>query len=349
MTLRKILLLVCILLVLPLSVPASENPQIYTIKKGDTLWGISDRFLKDPYYWPNLWSHNPDVPNPHFIYPGQKLAIYDDRIEIIKAEPETDAGESTDTGEMTGQVEATDETMAATDEQPIIEPQDEITIRIPGGGIGMIVKDESGAYGKIVDATDSRLLISTGDKVFLEMKDLDATLPGTRYYVYSLGDKVVHPITGESLGYHVVEHGALDITEVHEEVATAVIVNEVREIMRGYYLHPYQYQEKEISLKRQDTQLSGYLVGSLSGQTTLGQFDIIYTNLGTTDGLEKGNLVYISRPRKASESSIAELKLPDVLIGEAVIVDVRDTTAAAVILKSINTVFIGDRITTISE
>ena len=81
MTLRKTVLLASLLL-LPLSAIA-EEPQIYTIKKGDTLWGISERFIKDPYYWPNLWSHNPDIPNPHFIYPGQKLAIYDDRIEII--------------------------------------------------------------------------------------------------------------------------------------------------------------------------------------------------------------------------------------------------------------------------
>lgn len=346
MTLRKILLLVCILLVLPLSVPASESPQIYTIKKGDTLWGISDRFLKDPYYWPNLWSHNPEVPNPHFIYPGQKLAIYDGRIEIITAEPEV---VDTDAGEMTEPVEITDETPAVVVEQPIVEPQDEITIKIPGGGIGIIAKDESGAHGRIIDATDSRLIIGTGETVFLEMKDLDATIPGTRYYVYSLGDKVKHPVTGENLGYHVVEHGALDITDVHDEVASAVIVNEMREIMRGNYLHPYQYQEKEITLKRQDKQLSGFLVASLRGQTTLGQFDVIYTDIGAADGLEKGNLVYLSRPRKASETSIADLKLPDVLVGEAVILDVRETISAALILKVVNNAFIGDHITTISE
>ncbi len=345
MTLRKTLLLVCILLMLPLSAPAKENPQIYTIKKGDTLWGISNRFLKDPYYWPNLWSHNPEVPNPHFIYPGQKLAIYDGRIEIITAEPETDSTEPTATDEMTEQVETPEVTV----EQPIIEPQDEITIKIPGGGIGIIAKDESGAHGQIIDATDSRLIIGTGETVFLEMKDLDATIPGTRYYVYSLGDKVTHPVTGDLLGYRIVEHGALDITEVHDEVASAVIVNEVREIMRGNYLHPYQYQDKEITLKRQDKLLVGYLVDSLRGQSTLGQFDVIYTDLGAEEGLEKGNLVYISRPRKASETSIADLKLPDVLVGEAVILDVRENVSAALILKVVSNAFIGDRISTIGE
>ena len=53
----------------------------------DTLWGISKRFIKDPYYWPNLWSHNPGIGNPHLIYPGQTLHIYDGRIEIVPVAP----------------------------------------------------------------------------------------------------------------------------------------------------------------------------------------------------------------------------------------------------------------------
>ena len=48
-----------------------EEPTVYVIQKGDTLWGLSDRFLKDPYYWPNLWARNPPITNPHYIYPVQ--------------------------------------------------------------------------------------------------------------------------------------------------------------------------------------------------------------------------------------------------------------------------------------
>ena len=63
--------------------PAKSEPTVYIVKKGDTLWGLSDRFMKDPYYWPDLWARNPQrIVNPHFIYPGQKLRIYPDRIEV---------------------------------------------------------------------------------------------------------------------------------------------------------------------------------------------------------------------------------------------------------------------------
>lgn len=347
MTLRKTLLLVCILL-LPCTALAGENPQIYTIKKGDTLWGISNRFLKDPYYWPNLWSNNPDIPNPHFIYPGQKLAIYDDRIEIVPAEP------GSGDGDMTESVTVPDDTAPAPIvdqivDQIIDEPQDEISIKVPGGGIGFINLDELDGAGRIVDAVDSRLILGTGDKVFLEMDDLDGTIPGTRYYVYQTGDKITHPVDGRDIGYKIVELGTLEVVDVHDEVASGQIVTAVREITRGTQIVPYQVIDKEIALKRQDRDLSGYLIASRRGQSTLGQFDLVYTDLGAANGLENGNLVYISRPRSGSEASISKLKLPDVLVGEAVIVEVKESTSAALILKAANTIKIGDRITTLSE
>src|SRR6185369_11533031 len=59
---------------------------IYVIKQGDTLWGLSERFIRDPEYWPDMWSKNGQVTNPHFIYPGQKLRIFPDRIEFVPKE-----------------------------------------------------------------------------------------------------------------------------------------------------------------------------------------------------------------------------------------------------------------------
>src|SRR5512141_2965502 len=77
-----------ILLALALCVPcmamaAQDKPTTYVINKGDTLWGLSERFLKDPYYWPNMWSKNSQVTNPHFIYPGQMVRVFPDRLELV--------------------------------------------------------------------------------------------------------------------------------------------------------------------------------------------------------------------------------------------------------------------------
>ena len=79
------LLLLLALLTMPSFVLADgqDEPAIYVIKQGDTLWGLSERFIKDPLYWPNMWSKNSQVTNPHFIYPGQKVRIFPDRLVFV--------------------------------------------------------------------------------------------------------------------------------------------------------------------------------------------------------------------------------------------------------------------------
>ena len=361
MTLRKTVLLVSLLilvslLMLPISSVAAKNPQIYTIKKGDTLWGISNRFIKDPYYWPNLWSHNPDIPNPHFIYPGQKLAIYDDRIEIVQGEPDVEPtaepaepAEPTDEQEITENEPTEAPTPAVEEELVGGEPEEEIQVKVPGGGIGFIGIEELKTAGRIVDASDNRLILGEGDLVFLEMTDLDTVDPGMNFAVFDLGDKIQHPKTDRNIGYQVFELGTLEIIDVDDNVATARIMSNVREILRGARVTPYIAPEKQIALKRARGDLSGYLIASRRGQSTMGQFDVIYTDLGAEAGLEVGNMLYISRPRKLSEQSLTKLPLPDVLIGQAVVLTTTRDTSAALILKSANLVFKGDNVATFSE
>ena len=75
----SLLILLTFVTVLPAT---AEEGQIYTVKKGDTLWDLSQRFIDDPYYWPNVWAHNPDITNPHLIFPGQKIRVLDGKLEI---------------------------------------------------------------------------------------------------------------------------------------------------------------------------------------------------------------------------------------------------------------------------
>ena len=168
MSLRKLLLPILLVLLLPAWSHAEPEAQVYTIKKGDTLWGISERFIKDPYYWPNLWSNNPAIGNPHLIYPGQKLRIYDGRIEIIPV------------GEGGGEIGAAFMT------------EDEIFL-IPtfGGAQSFVTSDQVETLGTLVDTVDNRVMVTTGDMVFLEMQDLAATNPGDVYELIEMGQHLM--------------------------------------------------------------------------------------------------------------------------------------------------------------
>lgn len=345
MTIRRTMLFFCLLL-LPLTAPAQEGARTYVIKKGDTLWGISERFIKDPYYWPALWSNNPDLGNPHFIFPGQQLAIYDGRIEIVPAQPAPPVVAEP----VTAAPEA--EAAAAPVAEPAVPaPSPAITVRTLGGARGFVGTDELAPVGILVDTVDNRILMASGDKVFVKPQDSDAMRPGDRFSLFATGEEVLHPLTGAPVGFQVAELGSLQITESGRKVATAVITDSFREIQRGALLGPWQPPIHEIELKRASHELSGYVIAGGDGKIGLSQFDVIFVDLGAVEGLEAGNLLYISRQRLATELAYGaeELQLPDVLLGSAVVLETRPHTAAALVLKAADSMYRGDRVTTVTE
>jgi LysM repeat protein len=335
---KKALLLGCLLL-LPCTAAAQEKPRIYTIKKGDTLWGISQRFIKDPYYWPSLWSHNPFVKNPHFVYPGQKVAIYDGKLVFLPVE-----------GEMQAEAEPDVETSAGISPEalPLPEPQEEITVKITGSAAGFIGPDDLASAGTLVDTTDARLLMAENDRVFVEIEDSVNVQPGDLYSLIEVGKKIKHPITGRALGYQTSILGEARISEVRRPVATADIVSSEKEIMRGARLIPSLPRRMEVVLKKADRPLTGYVVTGEEEKLALSQHDVIFVDLGADDGLAEGNLLYITRPRTRTESGIKyhNLPLPDALLGAAVVLDVKSRTAAALVLKSVEAIYVGDRVVT---
>ena len=324
----------CLLLLQPLSAGAQENPRIYTIKKGDTLWGISQRFIKDPQYWPNLWSHNPFVRNPHFIYPGQKVAIVNGKLLFLPAD---------------GQPASSAEQAAGT-EPPLLlpEPQQEITIKTNAAAEGFISTEELNAAGTLVDATDARLLMAENDRVFIAMESAENLQPGDLQTLVQVGRKIKHPVTGETLGRHIIFLGKARIREITPPVITADIVSSEKEIMRGARLLPESPRKRTISLKKALAPLTGYVIASEDEKIALSQHDIMHVDLGTEHGLLEGNMLYITRPRERSESSLKNhnMPLPDALLGAAVVVNVQRRTATALILKSTEAIYAGDRVVT---
>jgi hypothetical protein len=344
MKMKKFLILGLLLLV-PAAVYAENNGRVYTIKKGDTLWGISERFIKDPYYWPNLWSNNPFIGNPHLIYPGQKLMIYDGRIEIVGMERPLEAPATPDKPTLEPS------TAVAPASEPLPVPQEEIVIKTLGGGEGFVSSDELEKAGKIVDTVDNRIMMAAGDTVFCEMDDLASVRPGDAFNLIEVGKEIQHPITGEIVGRQVANLGSLIILSVNEEVATARVTSSFREIRRGTLLIPFDPPAMEVVLKQSRNLLNGIIIATKEGKIGLGQNDLIYLDLGEQDGLETGNLLYLTRSRKPSElvQLQTELKLPDILLGSAVVLKTKQHTASALVLKAAEAIYLGDNVQTVIE
>lgn len=321
---------------------AQKQAQTYIIKKGDTLWGISERFINDPYYWPNLWSHNPKITNPHLIYPGQKIRIYDGRLIIVPSYTE-----QAETGE--AQPAQVEEVAPETVEIP---PAATIKtmLKTGGGSEGFILADEK-PLGIIIDSVDNRTLLTENDTVFLKMDDPSIVSVGDTYGLFEKGEQIIHPATGKKFGNMMYDLGYLQVTSIDRGNVTAKIGKVFREVERGAELYDYIPPVQEITLKKSSSEMGGYILATQAEKLTQGQHDIIFIDLGLEDGLNVGNMLYITRPREVTEKGLQkpDTPLPDDLLGAAVVIESRAQTAAALIVKSVKTIYRGDHILLLPE
>jgi len=316
-----------------------EQPTIYTIVQGDTLWGLSKRFLNDPYYWPNLWAANGTIGNPHFIYPGQRVRVYSDRIEIEEAPREPAATPAaTEAG---AAVPAVTPGPAPAAEEAA--PAREFSVT---GGEGFLMEKEIHPVGVIVSTHQNREIVGVDDIVYTDIGRVNGANVGDRFSIYKRMGAVSHPVTNEILGDRVMPLGELQLSEVDKKVSKAIITQSFQEISPGSFLLPARDRKLKVALKAADRDLIGYIVETQTGNTALAVGDVVYLDLGSAHGLQTGNMLYIVRDVKPDQRyALAKIeKLPVEVLGALVVLDTGLNTSTAIIVKSVDTVYRGDRV-----
>ncbi|HJV65435.1 MAG TPA: LysM domain-containing protein [Geomonas sp.] len=318
------------------AVPAtaqSEQPTIYTIVPGDTLWGLSKRFLNDPYYWPNMWAANDAIGNPHFIYPGQRLRVYSDRIEIepapSSAVPKLPAAEV--------------ETPGAAPAVP--EDQQPATFSVTGVE-GFIMEKRTPPVGAIISIPQNRVIVGADDIVYTDIGSKHGANAGDRFSIYKKTGAISHPVTNVILGDRVIPLGELQLSEVEKDASKAIVTKSYQEIGPGAFLLPYREKKVTVALKAADRDLIGYIVDSQTGNTALAVRDLVFLDLGRAQGVQPGNMLYIVRDVKPDQRyALAKIeKLPVDVVGAVVVLQTGVNTSTAVIVKSVDTVYRGDRV-----
>ena len=331
-----------------ISFAAGKNePTVYVIKKGDTLWGLSNRFMKDPNYWPDMWALNPNkILNPHFIYPGQKLRIYPDRIEIESA-PEPTAAAPEPVKEAAAPKAA--ETVTAPVAAKASEPQEtavEERVFYVNGGEGFIAGDNFKPSGFVIAGQHNRRIFAEDDVVYTDIGTKHGGKVGDRFSVYKRHAAISHPVTNQILGYKFIPLGSLQLTEMAEKSSKALIKENFLEIEPGALLLPYSNRKKEVSLKAPERDLVGYIVETKSGIQAIAAGDIAYIDLGEADGVKPGNILYVVRNVKVEIDyfSKSDYDLPVDVLGALVVVETARNTSTALVIKSIDSIYKGDRL-----
>src|ERR1700677_1944282 len=180
-------------------IPLAENaPDSYVVKRGDTLWGIAKVFLRDPWYWPEIWQVNPQVHNPHLIYPGDTL-----RLVYIEGKP-TIMLQRGDSARVLPRVRS--------------EPLESAVTSIPYETVAafmskpsVLTKEQIKDAPYVLATRDLHVAMSDGDTIYARGFTSPAVL-GTHYNVVHVGDALIDPDDHRVVGYDGIFTGAGHIT-----------------------------------------------------------------------------------------------------------------------------------------
>ena len=265
-----------------------SHPRQYTVKKGDTLWDISSLFLQDPWYWPEIWSKNAQIENPHLIFPGDVLTLV-----YVNGQPQIMVNE-----EKHRAIREASGDMPVKKLSPSIRSSSlEASIpTIPGDAIRqflskprVVTKEQLDAAPRIIGSEGNHLILGTGSRVYIR-GELDKER--VRFAVFNPGDALVDPESGETLGYEAKYAGDVHIT-AYDDPASGDITFSEREILIGNRLLPEDRSKLENLFFPHipDTEVEAQIISLYDALFGVAQYQIVVINKGERDGMEVGHLL----------------------------------------------------------
>lgn len=358
--------------------PSGVSGDEYTVQKNDTLWDLSQKFLQNPWYWPKIWSDNPQVENPHWIYPGSKLRI---RVGAggspteVERSPMSAADVPVDQPQ---DVNASDDVAARPAPTPDVSKgtftsgKDAAGVTL-SGRIGYVAPEEvkytDAAFvtpkelddaGVIAGSFEEKQLLSAGDMAYVKFKAQPKL--GDLFTIFRTGDQIVNPNTKEPIGVTTNVLGTLRVTDIGKDFVTGEIVKSWDSIERGDLLGPAIKVELSVRHKANAKSLTGTVLASAQGRTgTLGENGIVFLDKGSKDGVEVGNTFLVIRqsdgldapegsPLAGTRYTVGDAEktvkadLPPEDVATILVLDARESASTGLILHSIREVIVGDKI-----
>ena len=325
-----------------------EYPQTYIVQKGDTLWDISSVFLRDPWHWPEIWFKNPQVENPHLIYPGDELAIIyiggERRVQIVRRGED---GQILSIGGTSGmkvvKLSPRVRTHAIDASIPSI-PIDSIRHLLSRPLI--IEKEELDSSAYVISSRDAHLINSVNDHLYV--RKLDTSSGNGRYQIFRPNKPLHDPNTDELLGYEAIYVGETKLL-LGGDPATVQVTKSVREILRNDRVLPIDNTnfERDFFPKPPGTQVRGEVLSLLDAISMLGQYQTVAINLGSRDGIETGNLLVVKRvgaviPDFEEDDPTFKLKLPNERIGVVMIIRSFEKMSYALVMEASRPIVVTD-------
>lgn len=313
----------------------NEVPLKYTVKKGDTLWGIASYFLKDPWQWPELWIVNrKQVRNPHLIYPGEELEIVfrGGRPQLIKS----------------GAVVAQEKMSPRVRE----EPGERAIPTIPIDAIRQFLKGPRVVSGEelrrapyVVEFSEDHITGSAGMGAYVKNLRRDEAIQGS-FDVVRRGDEYRDPETKELLGYEAIPTALAELRE-YGSPSIVWLVESMREVMIGDRLLPSEARQFEANFypHAPDAKVGARIISVFNGLSQIGQFQIVTLNRGARNGLEVGHVLSVLKAgrRVPDPYDNSTVQLPDQYSGTLLIFKVAPKVSYGLIMEARQPIHVLDK------
>lgn len=258
-----------------------DHPGVYTVVKGDTLWDIAGKFLTEPWQWPNIWEVNPQIENPHLIYPGDAIALrFEDGRPVLGF-----AG-----GRLGSRYVKLSPSIRESRHDDAIQPIPLDAIQQFLSRPRVVSENQLGRAAYIVGSQDEHLTFGSGNRVYVRAMGEPQT---NKFSIFREGSAYVDPDTDEILGYEA-EHVGDGLAERFGDPATVFIVKAEKEILKGDRLLPQDRAEiPEFIPHAPGGEVAGKIISVIDGVSQIGQHQVVVLNRGVADGLEPGHVLAI--------------------------------------------------------
>jgi hypothetical protein len=341
-----------------MSVPIAENaPERYVVKKGDTLWDISAMYLKDPWYWPEIWYVNPNIANPHLIYPGDVLYF-----SYVDGKPRVSL-------ERAGAVRLSPQVRTQPLDSAVRTVPYELLMRFVERP-SLLEKDQIKGVPYVVGMRDRHIVGSGANEIY--GRGIKDPVVGARYTIINVGEELRDPDDGDLLGYMghfvgtgevlqstgAVEPGKDSVFSMkREEPLTHLQLLETgREVMQGDKLFPAAVDiGKDFTIQAPSRpDILGQVIAVVDGVYVAGTYQVLAINRGKNHGLNPGDALSVFyrgemiRDRfdrlnwSQYTANYDKVRLPDERSATVLVFQVYDRMSYALVMEASQVIRLGD-------
>ncbi|PIP80454.1 MAG: peptidoglycan-binding LysM [Gammaproteobacteria bacterium CG22_combo_CG10-13_8_21_14_all_40_8] len=333
-----------------------NHPDVYVVKKSDTLWDISAMFLSKPWLWPEIWQANPQISNPHLIYPGDVLSLV-----YIDGKPQIVLNN--------GVIKLSPKVREVSRGEAIYSlPLAVIKPFLVGA---RVVSEKELDTAPYLVATDGEHLVASQGTRFYA-RDVDQANVQTGYALFRKGKEFIDPVTSEFLGFEAVHLGEADLVRLGDP-STFDITKSVEESRAGDRLMPVKqdYLLPYFFPHRSGSDIEGQILSVYEGVTQIGQYNVVVINRGTREGVEVGHVLTVwhkgaivkdavSRERRRNGDNYSILRevgdtfkggnkkdlvtLPDEEAGDVMVFRTFEKVSLALVVNATRPLYILDRV-----